>query len=190
MSITMNPELAITEATTYDRSQHQAPPSEVARLQGVGFDPGSEWEISKRKRADGNVVRYRNNVTAKWDVWMELEPGDQDYRFPPEDVTEHRVLIESLDENEVPEDEPVVRFTDDMKPELTIDDMPEPSRTAAKNIEQANTDREDYNYEVLNSMTRDQLRADAARLKIKGRGSMAKAELIEALMAEGRKGRA
>lgn len=132
----------------------------------VGYPPESDWEIAKRKRSNPNIVRYRNNVTAQWDVWLCLEPGDRDYDEEAGNRAIERQLDVMRDEDALLIETATVgaahRMSDSMG-QVDIATLP-PALVAG-----------------FAQMTRDELRKLAAEAKIKGRGSMSKDELVAAV---------
>lgn len=128
----------------------------------VGATPDSDWVLRRRR---GNKVRYQNTRTAAWDRWMTLEPGDELYREPMK-------VVESLIEDEEPRTDAAVRI-EDAQPEQTVDPVDYEENDG---IVCLLTDEDDWE-----SLTRDELRKIASERNIAGRGSMNKAQLIEAL---------
>ncbi|AZS07930.1 hypothetical protein PBI_GRAY_77 [Gordonia phage Gray] len=132
----------------------------------VGATPDDDWVLRRRK---GNRVRYQNTRNGAWDRAYSLEPGDVLYKDP--DVSLN--VVEELTDDSEPRNDAAVRIAD-VQPEVTKptqDDMPVEARN-------------EWNRGILDQMTRDDLRKLAADANIAGRGSMNKAQLIDALIAK------
>ncbi|QZE10840.1 hypothetical protein SEA_CHISANAKITSUNE_74 [Gordonia phage ChisanaKitsune] len=141
----------------------------------VGATPDDDWALRRRK---GNRVRYQNTRNGAWDRAYSLEPGDvlyQEPKEPPSIIQSMRqgakVMHEVHAQMEAKVDGTAARIAD-VQPEVTKPtqaDMPVEARN-------------EWNRGILEQMTRDDLRKLAADANIAGRGSMNKAQLIDALI--------